>query len=482
MTDLSTEEIAAFHLCHQCIGEEYYSEEVKKNGKSRTCYYCKERKKGVRIGEAADRIEGILEQHFQPTAAEPNSMQWQMMKDRESTYDFYPDGDPTNMAILNLADIPDEAANHIQLLLHERHGDWDMWASGETTPYADDLHYEEAPIDDAHWHMEWRAFEHTLKTETRYFNRDGDDLLSRIFEGIDKLRTPDGKSLIVEAGPDTSLSHFHRARSFEDDASLKDAMMHPETRIGPPPANVSTSGRMNAQGVAVFYGATEPQVAIAEIRPAVGSQVLLGRFDLVRPLRLLDLSRLNDVARSGSLFDSVFSTFLERAKFLQSFTQQMTRPVMPSHVALDYLPTQAVADFLASMESPALDGILYPSVQSGQAGLNVVLFHKASRVAELGISEGAELEAETWQMYEEGPQREYRVIEWLPEETSDDGPQVAPDNMTADHNDVDWPSTTERAISLRISRDALQVRIIQQTTFVTDDNDVDHMQTLITCK
>ena len=61
-----------------------------------------------------------------------------------------------------------------------------------------------------------------------------------------------------------------------------------------------------------------------------------------------------------------------------------------------YLPTQAIADFLANALDPPVDGIFYPSVQVGFAansgallasrriGRNVVLFHKGDRLLLFG--------------------------------------------------------------------------------------------------
>lgn len=468
----SIEEISRLHLCHRCIGEDFFSAEVRDIGKVRNCGYCKRERRGIRLAAAADRIEEILERHYQPAAMNPNWLQVQMLKDRDSTYEFYPSGEPTNHTILNMAGIPEDAANHIQAILHERHRDWDMWAPGEITPYADDLNYEEAPINDEHWHHEWREFEQTLKTETRFFNRKGDDLLKRIFEGIENLRTREGEGLIVDSGPETDFTHFFRAREFQDEEALEAAMMRPDRFLGPPPSHIASSGRMNALGVAIFYGATEPEVAVSEVRPAVGSQVLIGRFEITRPLRLLNLSKLSEVARRGSLFDRDFSLFLERAKFLQSFTQQMSRPVMPSHEALEYLPTQAVADFLASMEDPAIDGIVFPSVQSGYAGQNVALFHKASRVDEIDLSDGTTLEADTWQMYNEGPERGYWVVETTPESSTEDESENSVGSIDLDpcgQDESNWHPTSYRPISLSVDTECLQVRIIKQTNYDTEN-------------
>jgi RES domain len=63
---------------------------------------------------------------------------------------------------------------------------------------------------------------------------------------------------------------------------------------------------MNAGGIAVFYGANEPNVAIAEVRPPVGSKVAVARFEIIRPLRLLDLTALAAVSERGSVFDPEF--------------------------------------------------------------------------------------------------------------------------------------------------------------------------------
>jgi len=58
---------------------------------------------------------------------------------------------------------------------------------------------------------------------------------------------------------------------------------------------------------------------------------------------------------------------------------------MPDDEPFEYLATQAIADFLATEANPALDGIIYPSVRGSDGKLNVVLFHKAARVARKGL-------------------------------------------------------------------------------------------------
>jgi hypothetical protein len=170
---------------------------------------------------------------------------------------------------------------------------------------------------------------------------------------------------------------------------------------------------MNARGISVFYGATGASTAVAEVRPPVGSKVAVARFAITRPLRLLDLTVLDKVNDDGSIFDPTLKRRLERVSFLRTLGQRITRPVMPDDEAFEYLATQAIADFLATENEPRLDGIMFSSAQS-KDGRNVVLFHKAARVAELDLPPGTVVEADTHYDTDEGPETDYRVREVVP--------------------------------------------------------------------
>lgn len=82
-------------------------------------------------------------------------------------------------------------------------------------------------------------------------------------------------------------------------------------------------------------------------------------FNIVRPLRLLDLTAIEHAHDIGSIFDPTFRTRLERIAFLRTLGGRMARPVVPDEEATEYLPTQAVADFLATTNEPRLDGIVF---------------------------------------------------------------------------------------------------------------------------
>ena len=48
---------------------------------------------------------------------------------------------------------------------------------------------------------------------------------------------------------------------------------------------------------------------------------------------------------------------------------------------LSYLSTQVVFEYLRLRFGKQVDGLVFPSVQTGEAGTNVVLFPEASRLA-----------------------------------------------------------------------------------------------------
>lgn len=465
------EALKAKYLCFRCIGEAYLRAEMQREGRRQRCSYCDRTAKSYKIGELSERIEQVFEEHFVRTSDQPNSWQQTMLSDRESSYDWERDGEPVVQAIANAADMPEEAAEDIQAILNEEHGDFDAAAMGEETEFSGDSYYEERGTSDRAWQEEWGEFERALKTEARFFSRTAADHLASIFAGIEAMSARDGRPLVINAGPGTDLTAFYRARAFQSDSRLVDALCRPDQHLGSPPSGIAGSGRMNARGISVFYGASEQRVAIAEVRPPVGSQVAVARFEITRALRLLDLTALSDLAEGGSVFDPGLGPRMERAMFLRSLSQRITRPVMPDDEAFEYLPTQAIADFLATQNEPQLDGIVFPSVQAAGDVLNVVLFHKAARIEAIELPEGTEIEARTGQLYEEGWEAEYVVIERVPP-VEEPEPTSTEDRGWADFSalarlPVVGADSDYREPALRINLESVCVHQVRRVEFET---------------
>jgi hypothetical protein len=407
------DELKEKRICCQCIGEAYLSAEVERDGTVEQCSYCGETDKAITVEDLADRVESAFEDHYTRTGDQPDSWQQSLLSDRESNYDWERDGVPVVEAIEGAAEISSEAAEDVQAVLNDRHDDIEAAKMGEETEFSSETYYEEKGASTFAWQEEWRTFEQSLRTEARFFSRSAASHLTAVFGAVDALSTADSSPLVVEAGPQQVLDHLCRARVFQAQDKLEEALCRPDMHLGSPPAHLAAAGRMNARGISVFYGATEAATAVAEVRPPVGSNVVTAKFSITRPLRLLDLTALEKVQDGGSIFDSTLKGRLERVAFLQTLGQRMTRPVMPDDEVFEYLPTQAVADFLATENEPQLDGIIFPSVQV-KDGRNVVLFHKAARVEAMDIPEGTEISAHSTHDTEEGPEIDYSVFEKVP--------------------------------------------------------------------
>ena len=373
-------ELEDYRICLDCIGDEFLKEEIRSDGVKAQCWYCKSTGITVSIGDLAYRFESVFEEHFQRTPDTPNAWEYAVAHDPEIDFPWNRAGEPVAYVIREEAEIEDEPAEHIRQVLEGRNYDRHAEKAGEENPFDSEACYERKEPNGCQIPESWANFERTLQLENRSFNREAESILTSIFEGLADHRTPAGKPIIVNAGPGHRISHIYRARTFQSSDKLKAALERPDQEIGPPPAPAAMSGRMNARGISLFYGATQAKVALSEVRPPVGSRVVLGRFELLRPLRLLDVQALQSIYVFGSVFDSSYVTRRARANFLRHLSDRISRPVFPDAEPLDYIVTQSIADFLASLKKPDIHGLLYPSVQYGDHGKNVVLFHKASRV------------------------------------------------------------------------------------------------------
>jgi hypothetical protein len=408
------EEADSNRVCFFCIGETYLKEEIKKNGKRRKCHYCGEVARTYSIVKLANIVEQAFDEHYDQTADNPDEWQTRMLADRESTYEWEREGEDVIMAITDAVSVSDEIGKDIQTILNDRYSSHDAYFAGEETNFQSGSQYTRKTVRSYQWDNDWRDFEDALKTKERYFSQAGANLLNKIFDGVEHMKTWGQKPLIIDAGPQTGLSYLHRARVFQSEHELSEALKNPDWQFGPPPPGKIFSGRMNAPGIAVFYGASTPDVAIAEVRPPVGSKVVVAKFDILKPCRLLDLTAFQHIMPEGSIFDPAFTPYLERLAFLSQLQEHMTRAVMPNDELLDYLPTQAVADFLAVHPKLNVDGIIYPSVQTKTKDYNCVLFHKFSRVERIALKPGTQLKSGTLRYEEDEWYSNYEITEFIP--------------------------------------------------------------------
>lgn len=464
------DDLKAKRLCCNCVQEAYLSDEIRRLGTRKKCDFCGKARRSYTLGVVAERVRIAFEQHYVRTSDHSGDY-------RYGSYDWDRSGDPVVETIRSAANIPEPAANDIQAILEEECGDRSFDEIGEETEFSSGSYYEENRTDDEKWQKAWSDFEQSLKSEARFFSRRSAEHLASIFNGIEEMGTRAGHPLIKEAGPDKELKSFFRARVFQSDDKMDAALCRPDQQLGPPTSVYASAGRMNARGISVFYGANEPRVAIAEVRPPVGSKVLVAQFEIIRPMRLLDLVAFKDIHITGSVFDKEFAGRLERAMFLKSLSDRITRPVMPNDEDFEYLPTQAISDFLATEASVPLDGILFPSVQAAGNALNVVLFHKSARVETLLLPNGTTLEARQGNWEEEGWVTEYGVWEEAPPAKEAASNKAKHDGWPDFAGNIAFPwearDNDPRNPTLRVVLNSVKVHHVRWVRFDTEEFEVE---------
>ena len=239
----------------------------------------------------------------------------------------------------------------------------------------------------------WRDFRRSLIHGQRFFNLAARDLVAAIFHDVHQQRDADKQGPVYMIDPGEAQGAFYRARVADDDTARAEIEKDLAQKLGPPPERKRRAGRLNPAGVIGFYGAFDIDTCIAELRPSVGSIVIAAQFAITAPICVLDMTRFDAKPKTADLYAKNAQERVAQWAFMQSFMREIARPISPGEEHLDYLPTQAVAEYLnqhhrftfAGAER-TIDAIIYGSAQHPK-GKNMVLLGEAALV---GPPPGAE--------------------------------------------------------------------------------------------
>ncbi|CAM2140451.1 RES domain-containing protein [Pararobbsia alpina] len=354
-------------ICFKCIEDEVLRGTVESDGEPLLCECCGEESNNAfsyeRLGE---ELEPIVREHFQlgPTVRkfyDDDKEGWEQEGDLLS--------DIVQMVLGQDVDDPDAL---VTALMDAE----DYWpGDGEEAFYDDTQLYVPCKATPHTWMAEWHYLREELAHRRRFFSDGARALFDRLFEGVTGLKffDKDTDQWLPVVNDLPAGTDVLRARVVRSDPELRAFVEAPSRELGAPPAEKAPAGRMNAAGIAVFYGALDSGTCLAEMRPALGGRVLVGEFRTTQALRILDFRRLEAAKLAAlSYFDSKYAEQRERAVFLRRLHGLISRPVVPGHED-EYLITQTLTEYLAHVHLPAFDGVIFQSVQR-QGGANMVLF------------------------------------------------------------------------------------------------------------
>jgi hypothetical protein len=362
-------------VCWECVSDIVLRGWIRDIGQVGRCTFCDRRRLTCALPTLALKVDNAVREFFKPAEETAHVVE------ESDNLKYCADGTPADEIIQEIAGVEPDLAKDIDSYLHglERH---DV-ADGDDAYYGG-THLEHVDAYPDQFMQVWRCFEQRLKHEVRFFDDEGKRLLNDLFGELPSIA---GGKAIITIEPTEESSAIYRARISEG-SNLKLFLKEPAQQIGPPPPLLARAGRMNPVGIPVFYGAFSQEVAIAEVRPPVGAVVAVGRFKLLRSVRLLDLPALSFVYHSESIFSPEYDRLRNYIAFLGRVDRLLARPVLPSDEALEYLPTQAVAAYITGVMG--LEGVIYRSTQIGAERdpfepverklCNVALFGAAARV------------------------------------------------------------------------------------------------------
>ncbi len=224
----------------------------------------------------------------------------------------------------------------------------------------------------------WDGFVEGVRYKHRYFNADATQFLDSIFSvlvvGGDQLKV----EVVRTICPGDLL---FRARRAQSQKQAEEIYKDPARQLGPTPKHLASSQRMTPNGISALYCALERETCLSEIRSITGDHVVSAALTPIGELKLLDITALSRVEPPAlTLLDEGFRESRHRKVFLDSLVKKMSRP-KSSDDELSYLSTQVVFEYLRTRFGKYVDGMVFPSVQTGEVGTNVVMFPEASRLS-----------------------------------------------------------------------------------------------------
>lgn len=233
--------------------------------------------------------------------------------------------------------------------------------------------------DHERWYVvgSWRRTAYQLTHGQRFFNDAARTFFERLIEEALDATDPERPGTPALATTVCVGTYFYRSRVAGNEREAQSFAVNPGDALGVAPKERAANNRMSPAGIPLLYVSREIDTCIAEVRPSIGDTVVVGRFESTEPLKFFDFTALNRLLKHTplSLFDPSYEKRSEHRTLLRYLHEEISRPVRAND--MDYVMTQALAEFIRYEKKWAFDGIAFQSVQRKE-GVNYVLFDRGA--------------------------------------------------------------------------------------------------------
>lgn len=329
-------------------------------------------KKGVPVAAVAKILDPVIRENYASGPDDPNS--WEDGQDLRELLDD-----------LTGADDGDVVSELIGALIDDDYYDP---RDGDDPFYVEDNQYTSYQELDRHSEL-WKRFRDHLLHSQRFFSAQGLDLLKKIFGDVHLQRDAAKRPPVYLISPGDASASFYRARIAKTDDQLAKIRNNIVNELSPPPKRLRSPGRLNPAGIAAFYAAYDQQTCFAELRPSVGDIVAVAKFTITKPICVLDMTRFSAPPKPENIFVPNRVSRVAQWLFMQKFMKEISQPISSEEQYLDYLPTQAVAEYLLNHHKAeiknqrrCIDAIIYQSAQRPD-GKNIAILGSAAVVGDV---------------------------------------------------------------------------------------------------
>lgn len=198
----------------------------------------------------------------------------------------------------------------------------------------------------------WEEFSKEIKTQNRFHNDffKPDQLASFLTYTMSKYRKG---------------TAFYRARICESTTGYGIGEM------GAPPQRKRKPGRVNPEGIGIFYLTSDMETALNEVRASAFDFVSIGEFRLRKDINVVNISALNEI--SPALYSSGLESLAANITIFSDIAKEISKPLRRNDSLLEYLPTQYITEFI---KSKGYAGVEYTSTM-GTGGRNIAVFDES---------------------------------------------------------------------------------------------------------
>lgn len=224
----------------------------------------------------------------------------------------------------------------------------------------------------------WSAFIEEVTHAHRFFNPTAQSFLDSIFS----FTTADDGAIKPECITEVKTGEMlYRARTVRTYKDAKVLQSDPASQFGPPPKVMAGSQRMTPSGISAMYCGFDRSTCLSEIRAITGDIVVSVAITPKTTMKFLDLRNLARLEGPDlTWLEEGFLNSCHLKSFISSLVKKMSKP-KGRNEELSYLSTQVVFEYLRLKFHNQIEGLIFPSVQTGERGSNAVIFPESCVVS-----------------------------------------------------------------------------------------------------